>query len=78
MTWQSTWRRHIRLGIILEMGVLFGFFFYKCSLLGQSSWRGELGDGGSSLFWRERVEEQDRALGGELEKKKKKTIERLS
>ena len=27
MTWQSTWRRHIRLGIILEMGVLYGFFF---------------------------------------------------
>ena len=38
----------------------------------------KLDDGGSSLFWRERVEEQDRALGGELEKKKKKTIERLS
>ena len=37
MMWQSTWHIHARLGIIFKFGLLYGIFFKKCGILGQSS-----------------------------------------
>ena len=37
MMWQSMWHKCTRLGIIFTLGLLYGFFFLKCSILGQSS-----------------------------------------
>ena len=46
MMWQSMWHRRTRLGIIFKIGLLYGIFFIKCCILGQSS-------NNSALSWKQ-------------------------